>query len=224
MDSGEYVLKIEGETNGVFIDQLSITTYKPKDFVRKKYGPFGSGGKTNFTLEGYVVGFYGRFGDFLSQIGTYHFPPAKRSAVFGGNGELSTFNENPDTAFYLPVVKINKLFIYHEKAIFSIQAQYQLIDGATRLGKRFGGNGGTLTVVKFESDEEILGTKGSSTSDRICQLTFVSKRHNISNPTLYNGPFGWSCSTPFSVDGNVLGFSGIAGDVITALGFYYSSI
>ena len=221
---GEYVLKIEGQTDGVSsVNQLSITTYFTKEFVTKKYGPFGMPGKLNFSLEGFVFGFYGKARDFVGMIGVYHYLPAKRSCVYGGMERFLTFDENPDTDFSLPVVKIKKLFIYHEKMIVSIQAQYQLLDGVTRLGSKFGGRGGSLTVVKFEDDEEILSIKGNSAVDRICQLTFVSRRHNISNPMLYNGPFGWgSCSMPFSVTGNVLGFSGIAADTIIALGVYYS--
>ena len=80
---------------------------------------------------------------------------------------------------------------YSSIMLFSIQAQYQLIDGATRLGKKFGGTGGTLTIIKFEDDKETLSIEGNSVVDRISQLTFVSRRNNISSPTLYNGPFGW---------------------------------
>ena len=104
---------------------------------------------------------------------------------FGRMDRLLTFDENPDTEFSLPVVKIKRL------SLFSIQAQYQLIDGATRLGKKFGGTGGTLTIIKFEDDKETLSIEGNSVVDRISQLTFVSRRNNISSPTLYNGPFGW---------------------------------
>ena len=229
---GEYIRKIEGTTNGALVDQLSITTYRPRDHVTKKYGPFGTPGKTNFLSEGYVVAFFGRAGDMLDNIGVYHFPPAKKSPVLGRSDLLLLFDENPDTEFSLPVVKVNKLLIYHDIFMNSIQAQYQLIGGGTRLGKRFGGakESSRLTVVKFESDEEILRIEGTAVPDSVlCQLTFVSRRDNTTAPTRYNGPFGTPCvldgSTRFSVAGRVLGFFGTSDQqlyVPYGLGVYYS--
>lgn len=105
--------------------------------------------------------------------------------------------------------------------MYSIQAQYQLLNGATRLGEKIGGYGGNLTTVKFENDQEILGIEGTM-EHSLCQLAFFSKRASLSNPVLYNGPFGMPCSTPFAANGNVLGFFGHLSNGIAGLGVYYS--
>ena len=224
--NGEYVQKIEGKTNGVLVDQLTITTFRPKDLVTKKYGPFGKTGETYFSYDGYIIGFFGRSGDMLDSIGVYRYLPAKKSVLFGSAISPPEFDENPDTGYFPPVARINKLFIHHGAIVYSIQARYQLLGGASRLGEKFKGilSGDITTTVKFEDDEEILGIEGTSVPGKICQLTFISRRYNISNPQLYNGPYGWPCqgSTPFSVSGNVLGFFGYSTYGINGLGVYYS--
>ena len=228
--SGEYVQKIEGKTSGVLIDQLTIVTRGPKQDVNTTYRPFGYGRKTNFSSEGYVVGFFGSSGEMLNSIGVYHFPPSKRSDVFGQSYTIEplTFSDNPDT-YFPPVVKIRKLFIYHASQVNSIQAQYQLWGGDMRLGAKFGAKFsakfGNLTTINFDDDEEILGIEGSAAVGGLCQLTFLSRRYNLSQPVLYNGPFGWPCSgkkpTSFSVSGNILGFFGNFQYAVTAFGVYY---
>ena len=225
--SGEYIQKIEGKTSGTLIDQLTITTHRPKQHAITIYGPFGTGGKTDFSSEGYVVGFFGSSGDMLNSIGVYHIHPAKRSDVFGKGYKSEKppdFSDNPDR-YFPPVVKIRRLSIYHGSKVNSIQAQYQLWGGARRLGIKIGGDGGDLTMIKFEDNEEILGVEGSYVTGTLCQLTLLSRRYNLSQPVLYNGPFGWPClwekPTSFSVSGNILGFFGNSNDVVTALGVYF---
>jgi hypothetical protein len=224
--SGEYLYKIEGQTSGVNVDQLTLITRRPKDSAITIYGPFGrSGTKMNFTIEGYILWFYGYADDALDSIGVYLYP-APKSAIFGYNDQTPQFDENPDTSYSSPVVKINKLFIQHENMVYSIQAQYLLVDGTTRLGGKLGWPvRGDVTVVKFEDDEEILGIEGTSTSGRLCQLSLISKRDNLSTPLLYNGPFGWPCTAPsssFKVEGKVLGLFGFVNHGIAGLGIYYS--
>lgn len=216
---GEFVHKIEGESNGVHIDQLSITTFRPKKFVMKKYGPFGGRGNTSFSSEGYVVCFYGSAGEALNTIGFFQLDPIKRSSLSGGSGKLLTFDENPDTEFFPPIVKINKLFVYHDKVIRSIRAQYKLMDGTTRMGRKYGGNGGRLNVISYDSDDKIIGLEGSAESDRICHFTFVSQKKDYSK--IYNGPYGWSCPNAFSLTGNIFGLFGVADNTIVGFGVYY---
>jgi hypothetical protein len=213
--AGEYVRKIEGQTNGVLINQLSITTHRPKDSAVTKYGPFGTSASTNFSIEGYALGFYGYSGDMLNGIGLYHFILAKKSSVFVGNYQPLLFDESPDTGYFPPVIKIKKLIIEHKDLVYSIQALYQLRDGTTRLGERQGrppqeDDGHITTAVRFEDDEEIFGIEGTYAVN-MCQVSFISRRYNQSTPVLHNGPFGWPCATAskaFAVNGNILGFFG----------------
>ena len=177
----------------MLVDQFSIITYRPEEHGVTKYTPFGTGGKNNFSYEGYVVGFYGRSGEMLDSLGVYHLPPAKKSPVFGYAEEPPNFDQNPDTGYYPPVVKIRQLIISHGIMVYSIQAQYKLKGGAKRLGVKLGGDGINSNTLLFDDDEEILGINGTSATRELCKLMFISRKHNTSNPVMYHGPFGGPC-------------------------------
>uniref|UniRef100_A0A0D6QXY8 Jacalin-type lectin domain-containing protein n=2 Tax=Araucaria cunninghamii TaxID=56994 RepID=A0A0D6QXY8_ARACU len=73
--SGEYVTKIKGTTKNYY-GNIVVTSLTIISNV-KTYGPYGKGGGDTFESkgDGKIVGFHGRAGDSLDQIGvyTYHF-------------------------------------------------------------------------------------------------------------------------------------------------------
>ena len=150
----------------------------------------------------------------LDSLGVYHLPPAaKKSPVFGYAEEPPNFDQNPDTGYYPPVIKIRN----------SIKAQYQLKGGAKRLGAKLGGDGINSNTLLFDDDEEILGINGTSATREVCKLMFISRKHNTSNPVMYHGPFGGPCLVEEgkNFSGNVLGFFGSASTTrVAGLGVY----
>ena len=224
--SSDFIAKVKGMFSSDYVvDQLAITTIRPKDIAVKNFGPYGGSGPANFSYEGYIVGFHGRSGDFLDKIGIYNLAPVKKSEMKGGGNYYSfEFDENPDK-IYPPVVKITKIFMRHSGYLYSIQAEYQLMGGRRYLGKMHGTKGGTLTVIKFDSDEELIRLEGKGTYTDICQVTFVSKKGDGS--TMYYGPFGADCIQNVTFDGHIVGFYGslatnyINGTVIDGIGVYY---
>lgn len=61
------------EDPSYIIGKMQITTQK-KDGTMKQYGPYGTEGTKEFTLNGRVVAFFGRSGWFLDAIGMYYIP------------------------------------------------------------------------------------------------------------------------------------------------------
>ena len=61
------------ETPHYLIGTLQMMTQK-EDGSQKVYGPFGSRSTKEFTLDGRVMGFFGRSGWFLDAIGMYYIP------------------------------------------------------------------------------------------------------------------------------------------------------
>lgn len=223
LDPDEFVQKIEGKTNGIVINQLTITTWRPKEHQSVEYGPYGmtNTGK-NFTFEGFIVGFHGRSGSLMENIGVYKLAPMKKSYLFGIPYFGVEFDDNPDTPFP-PVVGINKLFIYHGRQINSIQAEYQLFGGGTLLSERHGTAKNNLSTVIFSYGEAIVEMKGLLDYPKLFlkQLTFVTKRHD-GKMKVY-GPFGKTGSKPFSVRGYVIGLAGRASNFLQAISAYYCS-
>ena len=227
--SGEYVQKISGKADNKLVNQISITTVYPRDLSLKSYtGPFGAVGEKDFSFEGYFLGVYGQSGDSLDSIGVYQLAPLHKSDWGGGNNS-QPFDENPDTDFSLPGVKINKLFIYHGSRVYAIQAEYLLFDGSTKMGKKYGDDQGhTLSVVNFDRDEVIIGVKGTGYNSQVCQLTFVIQQPiGMEVYTYYSGPYGTTCDHYFELWGNMMGFyGGVATDSksIDRFGIYYYHI
>ena len=108
--SGEYVVKISGSTNGDFVDQLTIVTKGPPNNKHTVYGHFGRAGNLSFAFEGCVLGFFGRSGDLLDNIGVYTIKPAKKSPEFGKH--IDTPFDDGINSVVPPIVGISKLHIW----------------------------------------------------------------------------------------------------------------
>ena len=120
LGQSEYIVKVEGQTNGKVINQLTITTSK-----NKVYGPFGKNGSTSFSLEGYIVGFYGGFGLHLDRIGVYSIKLLKKSDAFGGTGG-NTFDDTTEISGP-PRVGILQMKIWAGNTVDAIQATYTFL-------------------------------------------------------------------------------------------------
>lgn len=212
----EYIEKVEGKTDGTVVNQLTLTTTGP-DYEKKIYGPFGGEGPLSFSLEGFIVGFHGRSGVYLNQIGVYSLGVLKRSEAFGGSGG-DLFDEHTDTKTP-PIVGVSKLFIGHGDRIDSIQAEYLLLGNVTWLGERHGGTKGNATAVTFDQGEVITAVELETDKEIVSRLTLVTEKQG-GVPARY-GPFGKLGTTPHSLKGNILGFHGKAGLYMDSLGFYY---
>ena len=230
----EYVAKIEGTIvfNHSF-GQVYITIKNPNNLKSRVYGRYGANvGQRNFTFEGYILGIHGKidppntgYNRIVRNLGVYQLATVKESEYFGGI-PLLTFYENPDTRFP-PVVKVSKMFISHDDSVYSLQAEYQYLDGTIGLGGKYGGDAGNLTTISLEYGEELSGLKGKLVVlqgpaweiNLIGQITFITRKKDGS--TAAYGPFGRGGTVPISVDGHILGFSGSAPEFLASLGVFY---
>jgi len=113
----EEIVKVEGKTNGMLVDQLTFTTLGPS-YLHKQYGPFGRTRQLSFSLEGQVIGFFGRHGDMLDSIGIYSLEALKKSSWYGDDsGEH--FKDYINLKFP-PIVKISRIFIWSNRILSAL--------------------------------------------------------------------------------------------------------
>ena len=213
----EMIIRVEGKTNNALVDQVTFITRKANG-TEGKYGPYGKTGATPFSVDGYVVGFFGRAGNLLDGLGVYYLPPIKKSAQFGGNGG-SAFTD-PIETHIPPIVRVSKLRIRHGNQVDSIQADYELLGGGCYSGGNHGGTGGSPTEVPFAEGEVIVKMSGKTNNTLLDQVTFTTTKSNGSTGTY--GPYGKTGRTAFEVDGNIVGFFGRSGNLVDALGVFYT--
>ena len=191
-------------------------------------------GERTFTFEGYILGIHGKIGPYsgrqtVQNIGVYYLAPVKETENLGSM--LPTFYEEPDMKFP-PVVKINQIRIYHGYYINSLQVQYQLLDGSTRLGEKHGTDIGNHTIITFEHGEELVKLKGKVVPSGIIilpgrvlgQITFISQKKD--GTTAVYGPFGKTGDEekPITASGHMLGFAGgtFNGYFVTSLRAFFA--
>ena len=221
LDFSEHVTLIEGSTNDVAVTELTISTMGA-DGVGKMYGPFGKTSASEFSFQGYIVGFYGRSESFLTNLGVYYFDELKKSEEFGPIDGGSKFDDQSDISVP-PIVGISTVTLWHGDFLNGIQAEYILLGGNKVVGEMHGGRNATLTtIITLEKGEKIdHATFGHMRNyGFISLLSFIVKR--ISGKTEVVGPFGAKGVGAYSFDGNVLGFYGHSGSYINRLGFYYT--
>ena len=224
LEDGEYIERIDGSTSFELINQLTFTLNspnQPQNYSKRIIGPYGSTiGKHNFTFEGFMVGFHGKTGNLLQNLGVYYLAPAKQSKLFGSSSAES-FTEHPDAKFP-PVVKVNRIFISHGSTVNSLQMEYNLHGGGVRTGEKHGGASGNLTTITFEYGEglvEMRGKMGGVLHQTIKQLTFISRK--MDGSTVIHGPFGKLGYKSFSIPGNIIGYTGRVGKDLESLGVFY---
>ena len=212
----ERIIRVEGKTNHTLVDQVTFIT-KNAAGIEKRYGPYGKTGKTAFSIDGYVVGFYGRAGNLLDALGVYYLPPLTKSALYGGDGG-NAFADPVETNIP-PVVNIKRMRIRHGNQVDSIDADYELLGGGVLDGTNHGGSGGRPTDVSFVEGELIEQMSGRTNNTLVDQITFTTRKPDGS--TGKYGPFGKTGRTEFQVDGRIVGFFGRSGNLLDALGVFY---
>ena len=71
LGTAEVLTGLEGMATDGAISQLTLVTSKGGG-APVRYGPFGKPGKTTFSIEGSILGFFGRAGPNLISIGAYY--------------------------------------------------------------------------------------------------------------------------------------------------------
>ena len=171
------------------------------------------------------MGFHGRSGDDLDNVGVYAIELVKKSQLYGvpaGNTIAYPFSDNID--WPVPaVVGISKVRIWHSNYFNALQVEYLLLDGSTLLGKKHGGKyPGNLTTIKLKKGEQIIQVSGKMDATYFTylnQISFITRdRRGVC--TKY-GPFGIVGGNEFEFSGNVYGFYGTISGNVYGIGFYY---
>ena len=207
----ERIVRMEGKTNNVLVDQVTFITMKA-DGTQKSYGPFGKTGKTSFSVEGYIIGFYGRSGNLLDALGAYYLESVKKSDYFGGSGGNAF--ADPIETHIPPIVGVSKIDIRHGNQVDSFKVEYLLLGGGTYTGAKHGGTGGSLSELVFQKGEVIEQMYGKTNNVLVDQVSFDTQLRSY-------GPYGETGKTPFSVKGRVVGFFGRSGNLLDSIGAFY---
>lgn len=70
----ENIITLEGESQGLTVDQLSFITRNSKDGMLKRYGPYGKGGEEFFSVNQDIVGFVGfSTADIINTVSVYYY-------------------------------------------------------------------------------------------------------------------------------------------------------
>ena len=219
-DAGEFITRVDGESEATLVDQLTFTTEKVDGTVMQ-YGPYGTTTNTAFSVSGHVIGLFGRSEALLDAIGFHYtqLPPksVSTSQEFGGVGSHA-FSD--DISTHKPeIIGIKAITIRHETQVVSIQATYRRADGSTWVAPKHGGSGGRESSIQFADNENVIRMEGKTDNIIVDQLTFVSRKGDGSQGRY--GPFGKTGMTPFAVDGKILGFFGRAGNLLDSVGVFY---
>lgn len=224
----EFLTKVEGFHDGTVVQQITFTStiFGTDNKTTHTYGPYGTtAGNTSFSIEGYVVGFYGRISDKdfkLASIGMYALAPLAKSEEFGNGDDphLKHFDDMPDN-YYAPTSRINLIYINHGDAVDSFKTIYSILGGDILQSDWHGGPGGNQTMIALNKDEALIGVEGSSGGKYISQISFITRRGTDGMVTRH-GPFGKVASRAFSFYGNILGFSGSYGNLLHSISVYYT--
>lgn len=220
----EYLVKVEGYHNSTMVQQITFTTliYGYDNKSTHVYGPYGSTGNTSFSVEGFVVGFYGHFDDKLNNLGIYALASLNKSEGFGGGNDskLTYFDDKPDE-YYAPISRMNSIRINHGDAVDAFKTVYTVLNGDILQTDTHGGSGGIQTTIYLTEDEAIIGVEGSTDGQYINQIKFITERQRDGTVRGY-GPFGKAASKQFSFYGNILGFSGSYINYIHSISVYFT--
>ena len=223
LDAGELIKKVDGFAEGKFLYQLTITT-ETAFGKEKKYGPYGMTRKTNFSVNGRVIGVLGRSSNILDAIGFYYtqLPPKAivASNCFGGNGG-DAFSDDVPT--HKPeIIGIRAIRISYGDQVNSIQATYRCADGSTWVAPMHGTHGGRESYVQFADNERMQAIVGETDNVLVDQLKFYTLKCDGTQGSY--GPFG-SVRTGMTsfrlIYFNFLGLLGRAKNHLDSIGVYY---
>ncbi|XP_011407205.1 PREDICTED: jacalin-related lectin 23-like [Amphimedon queenslandica] len=227
LDPREEIVKIEGRIyNSQLVGQLTITTIGPS-YVKKTYGPFGKIGSLFFELEGQIIGFQGRSGDSLDQIGVYSLEKMTKSDLYGSTS-ASPFDDISDLG-YPPIVSLKSINVWSRpEMILAIQAEYLLLDGSTLKGGRHGFlYTDNITTIALEAGDQVISMDGMIATSQLNQNKFIAKLSftvaKRNGDIIKYGPFGKWGIEAFNVRGNIIGIYGESGSNIYKIGAYYVS-
>lgn len=218
LDLDEYIIGISGRYSS-YIYSLQIHT-------NKRTSPLfgGSGGSQDYRIdvaaENQAVGFVGRAGRYLHAIGLISLPltipQAGQTRIVGGEGG-SAFSDCdiPRGA------RISEVRVRSGSTVDSIQAVYTLQDGRLLEAPVHGGEGGSLSVLRLDSDEYITGFSGRSG----VYIDSLSIRTNKRTTQVFDGPGG---SAIFEINvptgKQAIGFAGRSSSHLDAIGLNYATI
>ena len=217
---GEYIMKVEGQTNQDSVYQLTFTTAGLK-YTTKAYGPFGgSAGRLSFSFQNaYIVGFHGRSGDRLYSIGVHSLPLLGNSGMLGYAEGGTEFDDKADSRIP-PIIGINRINVWHGDYIYAIQIEYLLLGNTTLLTSKYGSDRGNLSTVQFRTKEiELLqGIDVCAVDDSIRGMEF----YTLGNPRYIEFGSHDACSIILSIHGMIAGFFGRFKDTLINLGIYFA--
>ena len=218
LDEHEIIVKIEGQTDGKFVNQLMFTTTGSSS-GKKVYGPFGRNGSKCFSFEGYIVAFYGGGGPrHIDRIGVYSIKLLKKSHAFGGAGG-NAFDDTTDISGP-PRVGVTQIQVWSGDTVDAIQVSYAFLGNDFLLANQHGQSGnGNLTTIDFADGELVVALEGMINNDLVSQLTFITRKQD-GTKTKY-GPFGEDGGSAFSISGKIVAFYGSSGSLIDKIGVYY---
>ena len=218
LDKREIIVKVEGQTDGKFVNQLMFTTTGSSS-GKKVYGPFGRNGSKCFSFEGYIVAFYGRGGPrHLNRIGMHSIKLLKKSHAFGGTGG-NAFDDTTDISGP-PRVGVTQIQVWSGDTVNAIQVMYAFLGNDLLLADQHGQSGnGNLTTINFADGELVVALEGMIDNNLVSQLTFITRKQD-GTKTKY-GPFGEVGGRAFSISGKIVAFYGSSGSLIDKIGVYY---
>ena len=214
-----HISKVECNTNGSYVSQLTFHTLGPGN-EKRMYGPYGKPGNASFSFETQVIAFHGSSSLFIDRIGVYGLPLINQSQAIGGDGGSVFSDELP---FRFPaVVGIHAISIWSGAIVDGIQTEYLTLDKGTVLGVLHGkGLSKNVSKITFSEGENLELVEGWLSNDPtlVDRLTFTSRKADGS--TVKHGPYGeLSTNNNFTCSGNIIGFLGSAGSQIDSLGVF----
>lgn len=232
VEPGEYIIKVEGQTNEDSIYQVTFTTTGP-DYTTNTFGPFGrKSGTLSFSFQNaYIVGFHGRSSEQLNSIGVHSLPFLGYTGMIGNGYGGTQFDDRPDRRVP-PIIGINTINLWYDSFIFAIQFEYALLGNTTFLTEKRGGEfrKQNFTIIQLRSAE----------NDHLSGITMMSSALFISGIGFYTvdksgnsqflGPYGTYSSeaptTSTSRHDMIVGFSGFfrpnTRGSLANLGAYYT--
>jgi hypothetical protein len=218
LDLDEYIVGISGRYDA-HVNSLQIHT-------NKRMSPLfgGSGGTQEYRIDlpagNQAVGFVGRSGHYLNAIGLNFVPltisQAGQTIIVGGDGG-SAFSDSD-----IPLgARISEVRVRSEDTIIAIQAVYTLWDGRLLEGPVHGGEGGSLSVLRLDADEYIIGFSGRSGA----HIDSLSIRTNKRTSQVFGGGGGgeiFDINVP--AGSQTIGFRGRSSGYLNAIGLNYATI